>query len=200
MGEDRSGLVTQILQAAGSGRDDPAADLLPLLYEELRKLASSLMVRTPPGNTLQPTALVHEAYMRLVRLEDPGWNGKGHFFAAAAQAMRRILVEQARRKAAVKHGGKQKRQDLDIELIPFDTADIDILALDEALQELQAVDPRKVDVVLLRFLTGLTIEETAAALGISAPTVERDWRFARAYLFERIGDREIPEGGRSNES
>jgi len=191
MSEDRSGLVTQILQVAGSGKGDPAAELIPLLYDELRKLARSLMSRTPPGNTLQPTALVHEAYLRLVRLEDPGWNGRGHFFASAARAMRRILVEQARRKASVKHGGSLKRQGLDVDLIPFETGDLDVLALDEALRELQVLDPRKVDVVLLRFLTGLTIEETAAALAISAPTVERDWRFARAYLFERIGDLEL---------
>ena len=151
------------------------------------------MVRVPPGNTLQPTALVHEAYVRLVGNEDPGWNSRGHFFAAAALAMRRILVEQARRKARLRHGGDRKRLDADEVDIPVETPAEDILALDEALENLRRRDKRKAEVVMLRYFAGLTIEETAAALGISEPTVERDWRFARALLHEQLS----PDGGRS---
>jgi RNA polymerase sigma factor (TIGR02999 family) len=175
-----------VLQAVEAGDPAAAEKLLPLVYSELRKLGRSLMVRVPPGNTLQPTALVHEAYLRLVGKEDPGWNGRGHFFAAAALAMRRILVEQARRKARYRHGGDRKRLDADGIDIPIEPPTDDVLALDEALLRLQQRDKRKADVVMLRYFAGLTIEETAAVLNVSEPTVERDWRFARALLYDEL--------------
>jgi len=146
-----------------------------------------MMAKTPPGNTLQPTALVHEAYVRLVGREDPGWNSRGHFFSAAAEAMRRILVEQARRKGRLKHGGQLVRVDADEVNLPIEPPSEDMLALDEALTRLAEIDKRKADVVMLRYFTGLTIEEVAMMTGISEPTVERDWRFARAFLFDQIG-------------
>jgi RNA polymerase sigma factor (TIGR02999 family) len=179
-------MVTQVLHAVEAGDPEAAEKLLPIVYAELRKLGRALMARTPPGNTLQPTALVHEAYLRLVGKEDPGWNSRGHFFAAAALAMRRILVEQARRKARHKHGAGRKRLDADEIDIPVESPSEDVLALDEALERLAKRDKRKADVVMLRYFAGLTIEETAAALGISEPTVERDWRFARALLHEQL--------------
>jgi RNA polymerase sigma factor (TIGR02999 family) len=144
------------------------------------------MAKVPPGNTLQPTALVHEAYLRLVGKEDPGWNSRGHFFAAAARAMRRILVEQARRKRLDKHGGGRKRLNADEIDIPIEAPSEDVLALDEALESLRRRDERKCDVVMLRYFAGLTIEETAKVLNISEPTVERDWRFARALLHAQL--------------
>jgi RNA polymerase sigma factor (TIGR02999 family) len=150
------------------------------------------MAKVPPGNTLQPTALVHQAYRRIVGDGDPGWNSRGHFFAAAAQAMRRILVEQARRKAAMKHGGDHRRSDVD-DGLPIESPTEDILALDQALGRLSALDERKARVVELRYLVGLDIAETAQVLRVSEPTVERDWRFARAFLFDQLMGRE-PEG------
>jgi RNA polymerase sigma factor (TIGR02999 family) len=145
-----------------------------------------MMAKVPPGNTLQPTALVHEAYLRLVGKEDPGWNSRGHFFAAAARAMRRILVEQARRKRLDKHGAGRKRLNADEIDIPIEPPSEDVLALDEALESLRQRDERKCDVVTLRYFAGLTIEETAKVLNISEPTVERDWRFARALLHAQL--------------
>jgi len=180
--------LTEILQAVESGDPDTSAKLLPLLYSELHCLAQSLMANYPTGQTLQATALVHEAYLRLGPQDDPDWNGRGHFFAAAAQAMRRILVDQARRKKSVKHGGEMRRIDLDCDALGGPQFDIDFLALDQALDELKLLDERKVNVVLLRFLTGLTISETAAALEISEPTVERDWQFSRAFLLTKLTD------------
>jgi len=187
MSEVSPGTVTRMLRAAELGDAEAARAVLPLVYGELRRLARALMVKTPAGNTLQPTALVHEAYVRLVGKEDPGWNSRGHFFAAAAEAMRRILVEQARRKARQKHGGDLKRVNADEVDLPFEVPTEDILALDEALERLKQTDKRKADVVMLRYFAGLTIEETASALGISEPTVERDWRFARALLYDQLG-------------
>ena len=181
--------VTQVLKAVEAGDPRAAEELLPCVYAELRSLARSLMAKAPPGNTLQPTALVHEAYLRIVGDQDPGWNGRGHFFAAAAQAMRRILVEQARRKAAVKHGGDRKRMDAaDVDL-PIEPPGGDMLALDEALERLSQLDARAARVVELRFLVGLDIAETAQVLGVSEPTVERDWRFARAFLYDELEER-----------
>ena len=178
--------VTQILKAVEEGDPRAAQELLPLVYAELRSLAHSLMAKTPPGNTLQPTALFHQAYLRVVGDKDPGWNSRGHFFAAAAQAMRRILVEQARRKAAVKHGGGQQRVDADDVDISIEPPGEDLLALDEALQRLSQLDERKARVVELRYLIGLDIAQTAQVLGVSEPTVERDWRFARAFLYDQM--------------
>jgi len=191
MGDVSPGTVTRMLRAAEQGDAEAARAVLPLVYGELRKLARALMAKTPPGNTLQPTALVHEAYVRLVGETDPGWNSRGHFFAAAAMAMRRILVEQARRKARQRHGGGMVRLDADAIDLPIEAPADDILALDEALGRLEQTDRRKADVVMLRYFAGLTIEETALALGISEPTVERDWRFARALLYDQLRP---PEG------
>jgi len=181
--------VTQVLKAVEAGDPRAAEELLPCVYAELRSLARSLMAKAPPGNTLQPTALVHEAYLRIVGDHDPGWNSRGHFFAAAAQAMRRILVEQARRKAAVKHGGDRKRMDAANVDLPIEPPAGDMLALDEALENLSQLDARAARVVELRFFVGLDIAETAQVLGVSEPTVERDWRFARAFLYDELEQR-----------
>ena len=184
-------LVTRILKSLEEGDQQASHELLPVLYNELRYLACSLMAQFAPGVTLQPTALVHEAYLRLEPGLDPNWNSRGHFFSSAAQAMRQILVEQARRKASVKHGGHLQRADIALEDIPFDSNGVDILALDRALDDLQAVDERKVKVVLLRYLTGLSITETATVLEVSDTTVERDWRFAKAFLLHRLKASEL---------
>ena len=142
-----------------------AADLLPTLYAELRRLAGALSARLPPGQTLQPTALVHEAYLKLVRDQDPGWEGRRHFFGAAAQAMREILIDQARRKASVKHGGHGRRIELTEGLALIEPPTDDLLALDEAIQRLQAEEPRLGEIVLLRYYAGLSVEETAEVVG-----------------------------------
>jgi RNA polymerase sigma factor (TIGR02999 family) len=164
----------------------PAHELVPHLYTELRKLARARMAGVPPGNTLQPTALVHQAYLRLVGAGDPGWNSPGHFFGAAARAMRQILVEQARRKAARKHGGGQQRLDVDGEELAIEPPSDDVLAVDRALERLQRDDPRQAEIVLLRYFAGLDREETAAALGISVRTVDREWRDIVARLHREI--------------
>ncbi len=190
MADQPVGLVTQMLRAAGSGDAKAAADLLPLVYTELRKLARARMAQTPPGNTLQPTALVHEAYLRLIGNDDPSWHSRAHFFGAAAQAMRQILVEQARRKASKKRGGDRKRVGIE-EAEPFiEPPAEDLLALDEALSRLEKTDSRKAKIVMLRYFAGLTNEETAAALGISVPTVEREWRFTRSFLYTLLSNDE----------
>ncbi len=166
----------------------PAAELLPVVYEELRRLAAALSGKLPPGQTLQPTALVHEAYLRLVGDRDPGWHGRRHFFGAAARAMRDILVEQARRKAAYKHGGSSQRVDLAEGLAIIEPPADDILAVDEAIQQLQVEKPDLAEIALLRYYAGLSVEETAAVLEMSASTLAREWRFARAWLVRRLGD------------
>ncbi|MCC7389299.1 MAG: sigma-70 family RNA polymerase sigma factor [Phycisphaerales bacterium] len=183
--------VTLVLQAAAAGDAEAAAALLPLVYQELHRLAQARMRRTPPGNTLQTTALIHEAYLKLVGSGDPGWSGRHHFFGAAARAMRDILVDQARRKASVKHGGGLRRVDLDEADIVLDEAPERVLALDEALRKLEAEDARLGEIVMLRYFAGLTQGETAAALGVSERTVERDWRYIKAWLrreLEGMGD------------
>jgi RNA polymerase sigma factor (TIGR02999 family) len=192
MAEGSGGEITRVLRAAASGDSRAAADLLPLVYAELRQLARVQMARTPPGNTLQPTALVHEAYLRVIGDEDPTWNSRGHFFAAAAQAIRQILVDQARRKARIKHGGGRGRVSLTQANPAIRPPSDDMLALDEALCELEEDDPRKAKIVMLRYLAGLTEAETAAVLGLSAPTVRRECRFARALLSVRLQDPEAP--------
>ena len=186
MAEPEPTPVTKILAAVEGGDPRAAQQLLPFVYVELRTLARALMAKVPPHNTLQPTSLVHQAYLRLVGDGDPGWNGRGHFFAAAAQAMRRILVEQARRKAAVKHGGNRRRADVDEVDIAIDLPSDDVIALDAALERLSEWDQRKARVVELRFFVGLDIAETAMVLKVSEPTVERDWRFARAFLYDQL--------------
>jgi RNA polymerase sigma factor (TIGR02999 family) len=182
------GMVTRMLRAASEGDSKASADLLPLVYDELRRLARSQMAKTPPGNTLQPTALVHEAYMRLVGSEEPSWDNRGHFFAAAAKAMRQILVEQARRKGSQKRGGDRKRVDVDDVEPAIDPPSADMLALHEALEQLERIDARQGEIVMLRYFAGLTTEEAAAALGISTRTIEREWRFARSYLSSQLAD------------
>jgi len=166
-----------------------AADLLPEVYAELRRLAEALTGRLRPGQTLQATALVHEAFLRLVGDRDPGWEGRRHFFGAAAQAMRQILIDQARRKGARKHGGGRHRVDLAEGLAYVEQPADDVLALDEAIQALQAEEPALAEVVLLRYYAGLGVAEAAAVLGQSASTVKRDWRRARAWLGRRLGER-----------
>ena len=173
----------------------PAAELLPVVYAELRRLAATMAGRLPPGQTLQPTALVHEAYLRLVGDQDPGWSGRRHFFGAAARAMRDILVEQARRKGARKHGGGARRVELTEGLAVIEPPVGDLLAVDEAIQKLHAEKPRLAEIAMLRYFAGLSVDETAAVLGISASTVAREWRFARAWLTRRLGDAPVRAGG-----
>ena len=181
--------VTRLLEAAAGGDSRAAAELLPLVYDELRKLAAARLAQEKPGQTLQATALVHEAYLRLVGGEQPqDWNGRGHFFAAAAEAMRRILVESARRKGRVKRGGDRRRVDLDeYELTDGAPAD-EILALDEALTRLAAEDAEAARVVQLHFFAGLSIEQAAEALGVSRATAYRQWSYARAWLRCALGE------------
>ncbi|HEY3241801.1 MAG TPA: sigma-70 family RNA polymerase sigma factor [Phycisphaerae bacterium] len=179
---------TILLNAASAGDAQAGAKLLPLIYEELRSLARSRMGSARPGTTLQPTALVHEAYLRLFGKQNPGWNSRAHFFGAAAQAMRNILVEQARRKASAKHGAGHKRVGLEEWEAAIEPPSDDVLALDEVLQQLERSDPRKAKLVLLHCFCGLSLEETAAALGVSLSTAEREWRFTRALLRAQLQD------------
>jgi RNA polymerase sigma factor (TIGR02999 family) len=181
--------LTALLHAAEQGDPSAAAEILPLVYGELRRLAQAYLAKAPPGNTFQATALVHEAYVRMVGNEDPGWQGRRHFFGAAARAMRNILVDQARRKAAHKHGGGQKRIDIDAADLPLEGPSEDILALHEALAKLEQVDPRKAEIVMLHHFAGLTLEETAEAMGVSLSTAEREWRFTRSLLYAELSER-----------
>ena len=178
--------VTQLLDALGAGNQKAAADLLPLVYDELRKLANARMARESP-QTLQPTALVHEAYMRLVGDADKAkWNGRGHFFGAAAQAMRRIMVERARHQGRLKHGGNRKRIPLADDAVAAEESGDDLVGLNDALDRLEAHDRRKAQVVMLRYFAGLTVEETAAALGLSPAMIKKEWTVARAWLFREM--------------
>jgi RNA polymerase sigma factor (TIGR02999 family) len=174
--------VTRILSAVEQGDAAAAEQLLPLVYDELRKLAAQRLAREKPGQTLQATALVHEAYLRLVGAGDPGWSSRGHFFAAAAEAMRRILVENARRKAGPRAGGDHRRVDLDAVEPAIDDPPVDLIALDEALTALEARDKRKADLVRLRYFAGMSIEQAARALGISVATANNDWSYAKSWL------------------
>lgn len=183
--------MTMLIEAACRGDSAAARDLLPLVYEELRKLAAARMAREPvrgAGQTIQPTALVHEAYLRLIGGQDVKWDGRGHFFGAAAIAMRRILVERARARNADKRGGGAKRVDLDADQLAEEPEGEQMLALDEALGALEKTDPRKHEVVMLRYFAGLSIEDTASALNVSAATVKNDWAFARAWLRRHMTD------------
>lgn len=183
--DDRSTLATRLASAADS---DPtrAAELLPLVYDELRALAHARMAHERAGHTIQATALVHEAYMRLIGDQDPGWNGRRHFFGAAALAMRRILVEQARHRGRLKRGGDHARVELDDADLAIEPPSSDVLAIDEAVRRLEAEDPRKGAIVNLRYFAGLTNEQTAAALDLSVGTIEREWRFIRVWLQETM--------------
>jgi RNA polymerase sigma factor (TIGR02999 family) len=171
---------------AEQDQTEKAAELLPQVYAELRRLAAWHLAKEKPGQTLQATALVHEAYLRLVGKEDPVWNSRRHFFGAAAEAMRRILVENARRKKRLKHGGQIERVDSDEAEIPSPMPDEELLALDEVLDRLSELDPRGAEIVKLCFFVGLTQEQAAEHLGISISTLERSWAFARAWLFREI--------------
>jgi RNA polymerase sigma factor (TIGR02999 family) len=175
-----------VLQAAQAGDRQAAADLLPLVYAELHQLARARLAHQPPGQTLTPTALVHEAYVRIAGDSAVTWEGRQHFFFAAARAMRDILVEQARRKAAPKHGGGRRRAELDEACAVLEPPSDDVLAVHEALAELEARDPLKAQIVLLRYFTGLTMEETAEILGLAERTLDRHWRYLRAWLMKRL--------------
>lgn len=185
--------VKHVLSAIENGDTHAADQLLPLVYDELRQLASQRLAQEKPGQTLQATALVHEAYIRLVDVEagkDQQWNSRGHFFAAAVEAMRRILVEQARGKRRVKHGGEWKRIDLNDACALVEAPSEDILSLDEALEALTKQDAVKAELVKLRYFGGLTIPEAADVLGISTATAERYWTFAKTWLYARLHDAE----------
>jgi RNA polymerase sigma factor (TIGR02999 family) len=182
--------VTRILHAAADGDASAAGRLLPLVYEELRKLAAHRLAQEKPGHTLQATALVHEGYLRLVGGEAPQrFDGRGHFFAAAAEAMRRILVDAARHKQSLKGGGGRQRVSLDGIELAAGAPSNDILALDEALEKLARDHPRKAELVKLRFFAGLTNDEAAEALGVSPSTVDNDWAYARSWLRVELGGR-----------
>jgi len=178
--------VTRILSAIERGDTQAAERLLPLVYDELRKLAAQRLAREKPGQTLQATALVHDAYLRLVGAQDPGWDGRGHFFAAAAEAMQRILVEGARRRQRLKRGGDRSRRDLDEVALsiaaPYGEAEDDLLALDAALTKLAGREPLRARLVQLRYFSGLSVAQAAEVLGISTSTADRYWTFARAWL------------------
>jgi RNA polymerase sigma factor (TIGR02999 family) len=180
--------VTRILEAIGDGDPQATAELLPIVYDELRKLAAQRLAQEKPGQTLQATALVHEAYLRLLGPQETEqrWNSRGHFFAAAAEAMRRILVETARRKQRIKHGGELSRVDLDEACSISGAPSDDLLALDEALAKLAVESPAKADLVKLRYFAGLTVEEAAAAMDISPATAKRYWAYARAWLYNAL--------------
>ena len=178
--------VTRLLAAVEAGDPKAAAELLPLVYDELRKLAAARMTAEAPGHTLQPTALVHEAYLRLVGGGDRHWDSRGHFFAAAAEAMRRIVVEAARRKTRVKHGGGRERVEVELADLPTRLPPDDILALDDALVRLEQLDPVKARLVTLRYFAGMTIEQAAEVLHISRITAHRYWTFARAWLHQQL--------------
>jgi RNA polymerase sigma factor (TIGR02999 family) len=177
--------VSRLLSAASAGDPRAAAELLPLVYNELRKLAAARMAEENPGQTLQATALVHEAYLRLVGSEQP-WNGRGHFFAAAAEAMRRILVDTARRKRAEVHGGGRARVDLPDDLAAPESPRNDLVALDQALEKLERHDPIAAQLVKLRYFAGLTMEQAAEVLGLALRTAERNWTFARTWLHREL--------------
>jgi len=178
--------ATQLLSAIESGDAKAADQLLPLVYEELRQLAARRMANEAAGHTLQPTALVHEAWLRLVGEQTPRFQNRAHFFVAAAEAMRRILIDRARQKRAVRHGGGQQRVELEQVELPFPGDDDQLLAVNEALDKLAAAHPLEAEVVKLRYFVGLTHDETAEALGISVRTAKYYWTHARAWLFHEI--------------
>jgi RNA polymerase sigma factor (TIGR02999 family) len=178
--------VTAVIRAAQAGDRQAATELLPLVYAELHQLARARMARQPPGQTLTPTALVHEVYLRIAGDSDVTWEGRQHFFFAAARAMRDILVEQARRKVGPKQGGGQRRRELDEACAILEPPSDELLAVHEALAELEARDPLKGQIVLLRYFTGLTMDETATVLGVPERTLDRHWRYIRAWLMKRL--------------
>lgn len=186
-GGNAPGQVTELLRRAQRGEEAATDELLPLVYDELRQLAAGMLAKERAGHTLQPTALVHEAYLRLVGPQGEGWEGRAHFFGAAARAIRRILVDHARSRGREKRGGGRQRVALEDQPTP-ESPVLDLLALDEALEELARIDPRMARLVELRFFAGLTVEETAATMGISAATAAREWGLARVWLHSRLED------------
>lgn len=178
--------ITQVLQAVGRGDERASEELLPLVYGELRRLAAVRMAQEMAGQTLQPTALVHEAWLRLAGDGHQMWQNRAHFFGAAAEAMRRILIENARRKSRLKHGGGQVRLDIEELELAATTPDDKVLLIDEALERLKAEDPEKARVVVMKFFGGLTNQEVAESLGVTERTVERHWAYAKAWLFRSI--------------
>ena len=178
--------ITQVLLAIGRGEGRASEELLPLVYEELRRLAAARMAQEQPGQTLQATAIVHEAWLRLVGDGERTWQNRAHFFGAAAEAMRRILIENARRKSALKRGGGLARVDMEGLNLAAAAPDDKILLIDEALEKLQTEDPEKARSVVMKFFGGLTNQEVAEALGVTERTVERQWAFARAWMFQTI--------------
>ncbi len=188
--------VTAILSLIEDGDPNAAGRLLPLVYDELRRLAAQRMAREAPGQTIEATALVHEAYIRLVDVEKAQrWNSRGHFFAAAAEAMRRILIERARRKERLRHGGGRRRVDLEALNIADEEAPEGLLALDEAIEHLGREEPAAAEVVKLRYFASLTIEDAATALGLSVRTANRHWAYAKAWLYHKLN-----EGGEGQEA
>jgi RNA polymerase sigma factor (TIGR02999 family) len=188
--------VTRILSAIEQGDPHAAEKLLPLIYQELRRLAAQWLEREAPGQTLQPTALVHEAYVRLVDVAKvQHWNSRGHFFAAAAEAMRRILVESARRKSSLKRGGARNRQELDEEVLAAPESSDELLALDEALSQLTTTDPKAAELVKLRYFAGFTIKQAAEILDISPRSADLLWAFARAWLLRKLEGNEQGAAG-----
>ena len=184
--------VTRILSAIERGDAEATDELLPLVYEELRLLAAQKLSNEPPGQTLQATALVHEAYLRLVGDDSQGWNSRGHFFGAAAEAMRRILVENARRKRRVKRGGGQHRIEFDDAVLAIDEPLDDIIALDEALNKLAEEDQEVCELVKLRYFAGLTLQQAAEILQMPHRTADRNWAYARAWLYQEIAGKDEP--------
>jgi len=174
---------TQVLERAQDGDSLAVAELLPLVYDELRRIAAVKMAQEAPGQTLQPTALVHEAWLRLGGDAQPNWQNRAHFFTAAAEAMRRILIDRARSKGRLRHGGEWQRVDIEHVTVALEDADDTVLAVNEALDKLAAQDPRKAEIVKLRYFVGMNHQEIADALRIAEPTVRRDWAFARSWLY-----------------
>jgi RNA polymerase sigma factor (TIGR02999 family) len=178
--------ITHLLKEWTDGDERALERLTPLVYEELRHQAARYLRRERPGHTLQTTALIHEAYLRLIDAKDIHWQSRAHFFAIAANLMRRVLVDHARRRDAYKRGGANLRLTLDESIAVANEVDVDLLAIDQALDRLATIDPQQARIVELRFFSGLSVEETAAALGVSPKTVKRDWSVARAWLRREI--------------
>jgi RNA polymerase sigma factor (TIGR02999 family) len=178
--------VTRILDRAQAGDSQAADELLPLVYDELRRMAAARMAREAAGQTLQPTALVHEAWLRLGGQSQPAWQNRAHFFSAAAEAMRRILIDRARGKARLRHGGEWERVDFENVTVAVEDADNTVLAVHEALEKLSTQDARKAEIVKLRYFVGMNHQEIADALGIAEPTVRRDWAYARSWLYAEL--------------